>query len=91
MKLFGYTLNRTSYACPEQYDVFDSNKKKVGYMRLRHGFFRVDILYPIRQTIYSSDEMHGDGIFDDIEREHFLKQAILALDKQIKKQEKDNK
>lgn len=32
---------KTCSACPEQYDVFDSDGNEVGYVRLRHGFFRV--------------------------------------------------
>jgi hypothetical protein len=34
-------LVRTCFACPEQYDAFDG-EKKVGYLRLRHGCFTVD-------------------------------------------------
>lgn len=34
------TFERTSLACPEQYDIY-SEGEQVGYMRLRHGFLYV--------------------------------------------------
>ena len=36
-------LIKTCHACPEQYDAFFQGKQ-IGYLRLRHGEFRVD--YP---------------------------------------------
>ena len=44
MQILDYVLKMTCGACPEQYDVFDSEGKQVGYLRLRHGGFRAD--YP---------------------------------------------
>lgn len=38
-----FILEQTCYAYPEQYDVF-LDGKQVGYLRLRHGYFRCD--YP---------------------------------------------
>jgi hypothetical protein len=32
----------TCFACPEQYDVFASSGKQVGYARSRHGEARCD-------------------------------------------------
>lgn len=74
----GYRLEMTSCACPEQYDVFDAAGKQVGYLRLRHGYFRAD--YPDHggETVYESDT-NGDGIFDEDERLPELKAAIAAL------------
>lgn len=76
----GYRLEMTSMACPEQYDVFDAEGTQVGYLRLRHGYFRAD--YPDHggDTVYEADTS-GDGMFDDDERMPQLTAAIAALRK----------
>lgn len=75
----GFKLVCTSIACPEQYDVFDGDTQ-VGYLRLRHGFFRAD--YPDHGgvTVYESST-RGDGLFEDDERETELRNAVAALKK----------
>ena len=45
--------------------------KKIGYLRLRHGEFRVDYPDCGDETIYYSQEMLGDGCFEEDEREYF--------------------
>lgn len=75
--IHGYRLKRTSYACPEQYDVF-ADGVHVAYCRLRHGFFRVDVPDCGGTTIYTS-EPTGDGVFTDAERVTELTNAILAI------------
>lgn len=67
----------TCYACPEQYDAFIGTEQ-VGYLRLRHGSFRVDYPDCGGETIYEGSP-NGDGIFDDDERDHFLKCAVDAI------------
>lgn len=80
-----YRLVCTCGACPEQYDVFDAEtKKKVGYLRLRHGYFRADIDDCGGETVYEA-ETNGDGVFDDEERMPQLTAAIEALDAAIVK------
>lgn len=74
----GYRLVCTCPACPEQYDVFDADGKQVGYLRLRHGYFRADFPSHRGETIYESHPK-GDGIFDDAERPIELKKAIAAI------------
>lgn len=75
----GYRLICTCGACPEQYDVFDDNNgKKVGYLRLRHGYFRADYPDCGGETVYEADTK-GDGIFDDDERTPHLSAAVAAL------------
>ena len=66
----GYELDRTCGACPEQYDVYKDDIQ-VGYLRLRHRHFRVDVPDCMCKTIYEATPS-GDGIFDDDEREFFL-------------------
>lgn len=75
----GYRLEMTCCACPEQYDVFDKNNVKVGYLRLRHGHFRADVPDCGDETVYTSCT-EGDGVFDDAERMPQLTAAINSID-----------
>lgn len=68
-------------SCPEQYDVM-LNGEEVGYLRLRHGWFRADC--PYGNTIYDASP-NGDGLFDDEEREKYLTEAVAAIDKELNK------
>jgi hypothetical protein len=75
-----YRLICTCGACPEQYDVFDElTKQQVGYLRLRHGFFRADLYDCGGETVYESNPK-GDGVFDEDERMPELTKAIAAID-----------
>jgi hypothetical protein len=70
-------LELTCYACPEQYDAF-LDDRQVGYLRLRHGEFRVDCPNVGGETVYRS-EPAGDGMFDDDERAVELIKAKAAI------------
>lgn len=74
-------FDRTCFACPEQYDVYDGDEK-VGYVRLRHGYFRVeaydikvfgrDFNYEIHPHDLEPEEVGlpdhaSDGAFDNYE------------------------
>jgi hypothetical protein len=83
----GFKLVCTSIACPEQYDVFDGDTQ-IGYLRLRHGFFRADYPHCGGVTVYESNT-RGDGIFDDDERQSELQNAIAALKKFRQEQSDD--
>ncbi len=72
-----YTLARTCFACPEQYDVFDG-EKQVGFIRLRHGSFRADVPDCGGTTVYTA-EPRGEGILYDDEREYYLDAACAAI------------
>ncbi|AND75426.1 F-box domain protein [Acinetobacter phage vB_AbaM_ME3] len=72
-----FTFVQTCTACPEQYEVF-SNGIQVGYLRLRHGHFRVDYPDCGGETIYSANTK-GDGYFEDDERGFFLEEATKAI------------
>lgn len=74
----GCRLICTCSACPEQYDVFDNNGVQIGYLRLRHGYFRADVPECGDKTVYES-HTKGDGIFDDDERDQELANAIAAI------------
>lgn len=72
-------LVETCPACPEQYNAYVDGEQ-VGYLRLRHGYFRVDVPDCGGETIYEA-EPQGDGVFEPDERDGYLaaaKSAILA-------------
>lgn len=71
-------LVRTCFACPEQYDAYDQDDVQVGYLRLRHGFFRVDFPDCGGETLYKAETV-GDGIFEDDERDYHLARAKEAI------------
>lgn len=73
------TLHKTCIACPEQYDAFDEDGEMVGYLRLRHGVFRVH--YPnVGDTVVYEAKTIGDGCFDEDERETHLRLAVHAIE-----------
>lgn len=57
-------LVKTCGACLEQYDAY-FNGVEVGYLRLRHGYFRAE---HNGSVVYGSQTI-GDGCFDETERE----------------------
>ena len=64
-------LERTCFACPEQYDAFDEKGNQVGYLRLRYGYFTVT--YPdVNGKLIYEIQPKGDGLFEDDEREQYL-------------------
>lgn len=72
-------LVKTCSACPEQYNAFIDGEQ-VGYLRLRHGYFRVEVPDVGGNTVYAAYTI-GDGMFEDSEREYHLyraKEAILT-------------
>ncbi len=69
---------KTSEAFPEQYEAFDESDNQVGYLRLRHSWFRVDYPKNGGATIYEAHPK-GDGIFEDDERDFFLQEAYNAI------------
>ena len=79
MIINGLRFEKTSFACPEQYDVFLKNKQ-VGYLRLRHGVFRIDCPDCGRETIFTHEPPEADGIFNNSEqREYFLKLSSVRI------------
>lgn len=73
-----YELVSTCGSHPEQYDVL-LDGKQVGYLRLRHGSFRVDCPEQGGETVFRS-EPRGDGEFEDDEREIHLNAAVASID-----------
>lgn len=76
--IHGYKLVLSCGACPEAYDVYDSEGKNVAYFRLRHGTFRVHHPEDYSTVIYSS-QPNGDGCFYPEERLEELTKGVEAL------------
>lgn len=76
-----YRLDQTCGGCPEAYDVYVDDEK-VGYLRLRHGYFRAECYGTV---VYSTDECRGDGVFEPHERDRFLEEAVRAIHKNMHK------
>jgi hypothetical protein len=75
----GIRLIPTCGACPEQYDAVDaSTGKLLGYLRLRHGKFRVHVPDVSGLVVYEASPK-GQGCFDDEERVEYLTQAVQAI------------
>lgn len=77
LTILGCELHLTCNACPEQYDV-TKDGRDLGYLRLRHGWFRADYGECGGPTVYEAAPM-GDGEFNDDEREGYLTEAVSAL------------
>lgn len=77
VEIDGLRLVCTCGACPEQYDVFDG-ERQVGYLRLRHGYFRADCPDCGGETVHESYP-RGDGIFNDDERMAHLTAAVRKI------------
>jgi hypothetical protein len=74
-------LDLTCLACPEQYDAY-LDGEQVGYLRLRHGEFRVDFPDVGGETIYEA-QPGGDGCFLEDEREFYLDEARKAIKRRL--------
>ena len=78
MRIKGLYFYETCGACPEQYDVYDSYEKIVGYVRLRWGYLRCEYPYVDGEVIYEADI--GDGLTgcfeNDEQREYHL--SVIA-------------
>lgn len=75
-------LIQTCGACPEQYDVYDG-EEKVGYMRLRHGYFYVQYPSSGGTVVYTANP-RGDGSFaDERERKLHLRMGCRAIIEQM--------
>lgn len=70
-------LHQTCETCPEQYDAF-LGERQVGYLRLRHGYFRVDFPDCGDKIIYEANPI-GDGEFFTEERDFYLNEAKKAI------------
>jgi hypothetical protein len=81
-EILGYALYLTCYACPEQYDVI-KNGEYAGYLRLRHGEFKVHCPDIGGFVVYEANTQ-GDGIFYDEERAGHLRRAVEAIDSCLK-------
>ena len=80
-------LEMTCPVCPEQYDAFDAEGELIGYLRLRHGTFRVDCPECGEDTVYEAELEYGQGEFYGGEREKYLNAAKRAIAKYYRDKE----
>lgn len=73
----------TCSACPEQYDVHDQDGQTVGYLRLRHGFFRAEAYVDGDEHIVYTATTEGDGSFEPEERQGHLDRALDAIERAL--------
>lgn len=78
MNIDGFSLVCSCGACPESYNVF-RDKEHVGYLRLRHGYFRAE---HNGEVVYEANP-RGDGIFEEEERSEYLTAAVKAIKKSM--------
>jgi hypothetical protein len=81
----GITLKLGCGACPEQYEAFTADGRLVGYLRLRHGAFRVECP-DVGGTVVLKGHPEGDGAFTLEERQEWLDRSIDAILKWMEKQ-----
>ena len=78
-----YVFHKTCDAFPEQYDVYKGGKQ-VAYVRLRHGYLRVDVPECSGETIYEKeypeDEWKG-SFYTTEERFNELNNIVKVLKK----------
>jgi hypothetical protein len=74
---FAIRLVETCWSHAEQYDAF-LDGRQVGYLRLRHGQFRVGCPECGGETVYQSEPI-GDGEFEADERETELMKARACI------------
>ena len=80
--IHGYKFVLGCFACPEQYDVFDTNDTQVAYLRLRHGKFTVECPDIGGDIVYMASP-EGDGIFKPDERMQYLTTAAEKIQEWI--------
>jgi hypothetical protein len=81
MNIGDFRLVQTCTACPEQYDVY-CDEEVVGYLRLRHGGFTARLFGPGGPLVYQAEPI-GDGVFESNERDHYLRQAVNAIQRAL--------
>lgn len=77
----GVRLVLTCPSHPEQYEAF-LHDRQVGYLRLRHGMFRVDYPDAGGETIFEALPQ-GDDMFTDDERDSYLNMAVSAIEQKL--------
>lgn len=72
-------LVQTCRFAPEQYDAINEEGTQVGYLRLRGGYFTVEVPEADGVLVYEA-ETQGQICFTDEERPHHLALALQAIE-----------
>lgn len=75
-----WTMIRVCGACPEAYNIKDSDNNMVAYLRLRHGIFRVHVPDIGGEIIFVGTPI-GNGIFSNDEQDEWLRAGIKSIKK----------
>lgn len=81
-----FILDMTSFAAPEQYDVY-LNGEQVGYLRLRNGHFTCDYPEYGKQRLVNA-YINSQSRFEEQERDLMIRTALTAITQQLKLKEK---
>ena len=76
-----FAFEQTSIASPVQFDVFDKNGNKCGYVRYRSGCFRVDV---VKNAIYKPIFSLEDESLEEWPDNYFMSIAARVLDAYFK-------
>lgn len=74
----GIALKCGCGACPEQYEAFTAYGRLVGYLRLRHGEYRVECPDVGGERVLEG-RPEGDGQFTTEERREWLDRSVDAI------------
>ena len=75
---YEFEIYCTSSACPEQYDVIWRGLQ-VGYLRLRHGIFKVEYPTVDGVTLFEDTIEDGDGMFESDEQRYLYLGAAFEV------------
>lgn len=86
----GLTLEQISAACPEQYDVLDSDGKITGYIRLRYGMFSVEYPNVFGEILWNAEvgDCYAGCFISDSDRTRYLNSAKLCIANRIYEEER---
>jgi hypothetical protein len=72
-----FKLIESCGGCPQVFDIY-YNDEYVGYMQLRHGYFRV-VYSKTDEVVYEGEPPNSDGIFDWDVRDLYLNRGCQAI------------
>lgn len=89
IEISGLIFKQTCCACPEQYDVFDSCGRMVGYVRLRWGGLTCEYPDVGGEVIYVA--YFGDGFMGTFENDEQRMYHLNEIANRILNKEEENK
>lgn len=78
MNVLGYNLVKVNCSSSEQYNVFNSNNEKIGYLRLKDNVFTATVPAVGGENIYNT-KTKGVNFFSEDERTLHLENAVTSV------------